>query len=205
MLSEIIAGCVGYLIGSFPTAYFAVKWKSNVDIRKAGSGNVGTLNSFEVTNSKLVGVMVLVGDLLKGVLAVLAGRYALGNEFVILATAGVGAVIGHNFPVWLNFKGGRGLATAAGVMLVLGWVFVIIWGAVWFVGKTISKDVNVGNAVATVALLLCAWLIPAHLMTKIIPDSTPATSFAIFASALALTILMRLVDPVREYIRARTA
>lgn len=203
MLAQIIAGGLGYLIGSIPSAYFVVKWKSDVDIRKAGSGNVGTLNSYEVTNSKLVGVLVLVLDLLKGVIAVLIAQRAIGNEFATLASAGVGAVLGHNFPIWLNFQGGRGLATAAGVMLVLGWSFIAVWGVVWFVGKMISKDVNVGNAIATLALLASVWLIPPAILQSMIHATASVSAFPIFATVLSAIILVRLVGPVRLYFAAR--
>jgi glycerol-3-phosphate acyltransferase PlsY len=200
MLSHILAGVIGYLFGSFPTAYFLVKWKSNLDIRKAGSGNVGTLNSYEVTNSKLVGVLVLVIDLVKGVLAVLFVKGVMGDEFATLAWGGIGAVLGHNFPVWLGFKGGRGLATAAGVMLVLGWMFVPIWMAVWFVGNKVFKDVNIGNACGTMAILLVGVFAPLSVLVKMIPDSAPVFDFKIFIVVLALVILSRLIQPVREYL-----
>jgi glycerol-3-phosphate acyltransferase PlsY len=203
VLAQIIAGGIGYLVGSFPTAYFLVKWKSNVDIRTAGSGNVGTLNSYEVTNSKLVGVLVLVADLLKGVLSVVLVEKLVGPEFTVLASAGVGAVVGHNFPVWLKCKGGRGLATAAGVMVVLGWTFVALWCAVWFVGKTFSKDVNVGNAVATVVALVWVWVVPASVMAAMKPDSASMMAYSVFATVLMVIILMRLIEPVRAYFNAR--
>ena len=118
VLPLIVAGVVGYLLGSFPTAYLMVRLKSRVDIRKAGSGNVGTLNSFMVTKSKGVGVVVLLLDLLKGVAAVtIAPLFGASDPFLAQTVAGAAAVAGHNFPVWLGGKGGRGLATGAGVML----------------------------------------------------------------------------------------
>lgn len=202
MLAHIIAVGLGYLIGSFPSAYLIVKWRANVDIRKAGSGNVGTLNSFEVTNSKLVGVLVLFLDLLKGVAAVLIAQGVIGSAFTILGSAGVGAVLGHNFPIWLKFKGGRGLATAAGVMLVLGWWFILLWGVVWFLGKHVSKDVNVGNAIATLALLASVWLLPADVVQKMSHATASASLFSIFATVLMAIILVRLVEPVRDYFSA---
>ena len=204
-MSLILAGALGYVLGAFPTGYFLVKWKSNVDIRNAGSGNVGTLNSYEVTNSKLVGVIVLLIDLVKGVLAVLVVKALVGNEFATLASGGIGAVLGHNFPVWLGFKGGRGLATAAGVMLVLGWVFVPIWMAVWFIGNKISKDVNVGNALGTIAMLFVGLFAPLSLLANVIPDTAQVTDFRIFIVVLAMVILLRLIQPVKEYFLNRNS
>jgi len=200
MLTHIFAGIVGYIIGSFPTAYFLVKWKSNIDIRKAGSGNVGTLNSYEVTNSKSVGLIVLLVDLLKGIATILVARIFFGSDFSVVATAGICAVIGHNFPVWLGFKGGRGLATAAGVMLMLGWVFVPLWMAAWFVGNKISKDVNVGNAVGTLVITAVAVFISESHLERLVHDYARAAEMRIFVVILAFVILIRLVEPVKAYI-----
>ncbi len=112
----LLGGLLGYLLGSIPTAFLLVRWKSRVDIRTSGSGNVGTLNSYQVSGSKVVGFIVLVADFLKGFFAVWGTTALLGSSFEATATAGVGSVLGHNFPFWLRFHGGRGLATAAGVM-----------------------------------------------------------------------------------------
>lgn len=200
VVAYILAAVLGYVLGSFPTAYLLVQWKSNIDIRKAGSGNVGTLNSYEVTNSKAVGAGVLVVDLLKGVLAVFLVKVAISTEFSVLALGGIAVVVGHNYPVWLGFKGGRGLATAAGVMLMLGWLLVPIWMATWFFGNKISKDVNIGNAIGTIGVLLVGLLTPWSLLSRTIPDSTSVLEFRSFVVALVLVILARLVEPVREYI-----
>jgi glycerol-3-phosphate acyltransferase PlsY len=203
VLPFLLAGAVGYLLGSFPTAYLLVRWKSDLDIRKHGSGNVGTLNSFEVTDSKAVGVGVLLIDLVKGVLSVLIVGGFISNDFPILATGGIGAVLGHNFPVWLGFKGGRGLATAAGVMLLLGWAFVPLWMFAWFVGKLISKDVNIGNAVGTLAILAVALLVPAQVLAGLIPENAATDEFRWYVVVLAFLILVRLAAPVREYVANR--
>src|SRR5512140_1590079 len=114
----LLSGATGYLLGSFPTAYILVRWKSKTDIRMVGSGNVGGLNSYVVTKSKALAAIVVLIDALKGVAAVLIAPLITGDSFIFMAAAGIGAVLGHNFPVWLRFKGGRGLATAAGVLAI---------------------------------------------------------------------------------------
>ncbi len=199
MLLYFLAGGLGYLVGSFPTAYLLVRWKSRIDIRTVGSGNVGTLNCYEVTNSKMVGAIVLFADLLKGVLALQLTRMILGNEFPLLATAGIGSLVGHNFSLWIGFKGGRGLATAAGVMLVLNWMLVPVWMVAWFIGFKASKDVNVGNAIATLSVLAAALLTPQSWLVKVIPENASVDTFRIFIVALVLVILLKLAEPVREY------
>src|SRR5512147_2237624 len=115
----LLALCGGYLIGSVPWAFILVRLRSNRDIRKEGSGNVGTLNSYVVTGSRKVGVAVLLLDLAKGFAAAEFGRMVGGGDFSTAAVGLLAAILGHNYPVWLRFKGGRGLAPAAGGMLAI--------------------------------------------------------------------------------------
>lgn len=191
----VLAGAAGYLIGSFPTAYLIVRWKSHVDIRHAGSGNVGSLNSFLVTKSKLVGFLVLVIDFFKGALAVfVVGQ--LSHGFIYLAAAGIGAVLGHNFPVWLGFKGGRGLATAAGVMVWLGWMIVVAWCGVWVVGYLITREVTFGNVIACVVTLVLTLLTPASLLFHVKPDDASVLYFKFFAVIMFGIILIKHIEPM---------
>jgi glycerol-3-phosphate acyltransferase PlsY len=197
--SLIVAGIVGYLTGSIPTAYLLVKWKTSIDIRNAGSGNVGTLNSFEVTKSTLVGVTVLVADLVKGAAAVLAGTALGKGEFMPVAAAAIMAILGHNFPVWLKFRGGRGLAPAAGVMLAVCWVSVAVWGTGWASGFALTRHVNVANMIATVLLLVVVWILPDALLQSVVQTPASAGAFRLFCTLLLVPIVIRHVEPVREY------
>ena len=203
MLSLGIAGVLGYLLGSVPTAYLLVRWKSNIDIRTAGSGNVGTLNSYVVTRSKLVGGAVLFLDVLKGVVIVLFAKMLPESSFAMQATAGIAAIVGHNFPIWLNFKGGRGLAPAAGVMLALGWIFVAAWGTWWFLGYKVSKNVNVGNAIASIATLLLILFSPDVVLARFIQGDVWSGEFRYFALVLFGIILLRHVEPVADFVRKK--
>ena len=189
----------GYLLGSIPFAYLIVWWKARVDIRKVGSGNVGTLNSYEVTRSRAVGVAVLILDLVKGVVSAMFPLFFLGNEFAATAAAGVGAVIGHNFPVWLKWKGGRGLATAAGVMFVLGWLIVAMWGVLWGLGFAIFRKVNLGNAVASIGLLIFFLISPASWMDELISVPAPIGEIRWFGLLFFLPILLRLIAPIKDH------
>ena len=118
--ARLIAVVIGYLFGLFTTGYFYAK-HVHVDIRNMGSGNIGTTNTFR-TLGKKAGIIVFLGDGFKGVFAVLLvwliyhSRYPDGIK-ILEAYAGLGAVLGHNFPVHLKFKGGKGIATTAGMML----------------------------------------------------------------------------------------
>lgn len=203
LLSFASAGLLGYLLGSIPTAYLFVRWKSNLDIRKAGSGNVGTLNSYEVTRSKAVGVAVLLLDILKGILAVMLARTFIGGDFWIAGLAGLGVTIGHNYPVWLGFRGGRGLASAAGVMFAIGWPLVVVWGAIWVAGFKLSRDVNIGNATACLLTLGFTLVVPADILMMILTMEAAAGSFRVFALFLFAILLLRLIEPVRDFVQQK--
>ena len=203
MLSLLIAGIIGYLIGSVPTAYLLVKWKSKIDIREAGSGNVGTLNSYSVTKSRLVGGAVLVVDLLKGVTGVLVSETLLDNGFLNGAVGGIGVVLGHNFPVWLRFKGGRGLAPTAGVLFVIGWAFVAMWCLLWGVGFLFFKNVNIGNVFASLITLLLIFLAPRTILGQMVSSEVVIDEFRFFLVILLSIILVKHIEPVREFIGQR--
>ena len=194
-----LSGVLGYLIGSIPVAFLLVRWKSSVDIRRSGSGNVGALNSFQVTRSKWVGGLVLLLDLLKGILAISLVRVLFDDQFLILATAGVAVVAGHNFPVWLKFKGGRGLATGAGVMLMVSWLVVLIWGIFWFIGFALTRNVNAGNTIASAAELVGVLVVPAGVLSLLLDPSIAVAEFRLYAAAVFIVILIKHITPMREF------
>ncbi|MBN2073988.1 MAG: glycerol-3-phosphate acyltransferase [Dehalococcoidales bacterium] len=116
-MDMIIAVITGYLLGSIPSAYIASRLKKGVDIRKVGGGNMGALNVIRETGWS-VGYIVLFADMGKGMLAVLIARW-MDLPLPWILTAGFAAVAGHNWPVFLKFKGGKGGATVMGVLLAL--------------------------------------------------------------------------------------
>jgi acyl phosphate:glycerol-3-phosphate acyltransferase len=197
----ILAAALGYLLGSLPTAYLLVRWKSREDIRQAGSKNVGALNSYLVTHSRTVGLAVLILDLLKGIAAVLAAEFVFAGGAKESAVAGLAAVAGHNFPVC--FKGGRGLATAAGVLLLLVWPTVPLWISFWAVGFWWTRNINVGNAIATVLTLALALIMPAWMLQRIVPEGFTSEGVRVFVSAMMLLILIKHMEPVRAFLQER--
>jgi glycerol-3-phosphate acyltransferase PlsY len=125
------AAILGYLLGSIPFGLLVTKLAGTEDIRKIGSGNIGATNVLR-TGNKFLAVLTLLGDMLKGTLAVLlAGQF--GGADAAMA-AGLAALVGHLFPVWLGFKGGKGISTYIGVALGLFWpaalIFCVLWLAV---------------------------------------------------------------------------
>jgi len=153
MLKIILVIIISYLIGSIPTAYLFAKIIKNVDIRKFGSGNVGATNALRLLG-KGWGVTVLILDIAKGLLpVVLLGNIFESRTSLISAEAlsliiGISCICGHNWTIFLNFKGGKGVATSLGVLLglsikipglriILG-LTIVIWAIVFIVSKTIS-------------------------------------------------------------------
>ena len=161
---------------------------------------MGTLNSFQVSGSKAVGIVVLGVDFLKGLVAVLIASRLPDASFGTAAVAGVAAVVGHNFPVWLRFHGGRGLATAAGVFSILCFPAVLLWGVAWAATFVPVRNVNVANAAASVVLMLALWVLPDPIVGTFLPSGATLSGFQWFGTALLAVILVRHVEPVRTFI-----
>ncbi|NWF99385.1 MAG: glycerol-3-phosphate 1-O-acyltransferase PlsY [Thermoanaerobaculaceae bacterium] len=148
---------VGYLVGSIPFAYLFVKLAGRGDVRRIGSGNVGATNALRAGGWK-VAVPVALADVGKGVLAVLLMRQVALHPAWVLA-AGVAAVLGHCFPVWLRFSGGKGVATAAGVYLTLALPAALAAAAVWVVVLVVFRIVSVASVVAAAAFPALVYLL----------------------------------------------
>ncbi|MCR4963682.1 MAG: glycerol-3-phosphate 1-O-acyltransferase PlsY [Firmicutes bacterium] len=141
-----------YLLGSIPSAYLLVKLSRGIDIRQFGSGNVGSTNTVRAAGKK-TGILVFLIDSLKGAIPTLIGL-KLGGENMA-AAAGAIAVIGHMFPVWLKFKGGKGVATTIGMSFVLTPLGALITFAIWFLTLLLTGYVSLGSCVGGVALWIC--------------------------------------------------
>jgi glycerol-3-phosphate acyltransferase PlsY len=143
---------IGYLLGCFPSAVVFSRLFKNDDVRKYGSGNPGASNTFRVFGIGLGG-LVMIADILKGVLAALIGSWILGLAGMYYG--GLMAVVGHNWPITLKFKGGKGVATSFGMALVIMPVWSIAVALVFAVVLLISRYASLGSLVATI----CLWVI----------------------------------------------
>jgi glycerol-3-phosphate acyltransferase PlsY len=144
----LLALAGGYLLGSIPFSYMIPKAFGLGDIREIGSRSVGATNVLRTGNWKAA-ALALAGDFGKGAAAVLAGKY-FGPDIAFFSA--IGAFAGHVFPVWLNFQGGKGLATCAGILLALDWQVFLLAGATWLaiaVLGRISSLAALGAAAAT--------------------------------------------------------
>lgn len=150
-MERLISLVIGYIFGLFQTSYIYGKIK-HVDIREHGSGNAGTTNAMRVLGKK-AGIITYLGDCLKAVIACVLVWFIFKNEpinyrFILRIYAGFGVVLGHNFPFYMGFKGGKGIAASSGVILGLGDFKLIILGLTTFTLVTIiSKYVSLGSLV----------------------------------------------------------
>ena len=152
-----LIGILGYFLGSIPTAYIAGRVVKGVDIRRVGDANVGAANAFHQLGKK-IGVAVGLIDAGKGALAVLIAQAAGIPQEAVLIT-GAAAIIGHNWPVFLGFRGGRGECTTIGVLLILVTQPILILGGVSIVALLITRNVILASAVLFAPLsLVCWWL-----------------------------------------------
>ena len=134
-ISFLIALLGGYLIGSIPFGLLLTKAAGLGDIRQVGSGNIGATNVLR-TGRKGLAAATLILDGLKGAVAILLARYFLGDQDLVVGTA---AVLGHLFPVWLGFRGGKGVATGLGVLLAAAWPVGLACCALWLVAAKLLK------------------------------------------------------------------
>lgn len=149
VLRYVIASVVAYACGNFATSYLVSKRAANIDIRKYGSGNAGATNVLRVLGLKH-GLITFIGDALKAVIAVLAGRYIAGENGALLA--GFFAVIGHNWPVVLKLKGGKGVAATIGAMLAIKPLVVLIVVPLGILVMVITKYVSLASIMGMVML-----------------------------------------------------
>jgi glycerol-3-phosphate acyltransferase PlsY len=146
---------LGYLAGSVPFAYLLAR-RAGIDVRRAGSGNVGAANVLRTTGTGR-GVVVMALDVLKGAAAVLVA-YASNVTAPLAVASGAAAIVGHIYPVWLRFHGGKGVAVAAGVFAVLAPLATAVAAAVFLLTVWITRYVSLGSIAATLALPPAAWL-----------------------------------------------
>jgi glycerol-3-phosphate acyltransferase PlsY len=147
---------LGYLLGSIPFGLILTRCAGTPDIRSIGSGSIGATNVLR-TGSKALAAGTLIGDALKGTAAVLAARYAFGPDAALVAAAG--ALLGHTFPVWLSFKGGKGVATYIGLLIGLAWPAAIAFCLIWLAVAALTRTSSLAGLIASAAMPLVLWLL----------------------------------------------
>jgi glycerol-3-phosphate acyltransferase PlsY len=151
-----LAFILGYLLGSVPFGIVLTRAAGGPDLRAIGSGNIGATNVLR-TGNKVLAAVTLLGDMLKGTAAVLLAAHYAGEDAAL--AAGLGAFLGHLFPVWLKFKGGKGVATYIGVLIGLAWSAAAIFGATWLIVAWLSRYSSLAALTASALTPLALWLI----------------------------------------------
>jgi glycerol-3-phosphate acyltransferase PlsY len=155
-MSLLLAALFGYLLGSIPFGLILTRAAGGPDVRTIGSGNIGATNVLR-TGRKGLAAATLICDMLKGTAAVLIAAYYAGHDAAL--AAGFGAFIGHLFPVWLKFKGGKGVATYIGVLIGLVWPAALIFCAIWLVAAWAFRYSSLSALIASALTPLVLWFL----------------------------------------------
>lgn len=180
----VLAVALAYLLGSIPFGFLIVRTAGRGDVRETGSGGTGATN---VTRraGRGAGLLTLALDALKGAAAVLVARWLLGEGMSWgVAAAALAALVGHMFPVWLGFRGGKGVATGLGVFLVLSPLAVATAAVVFLLAVWLTRYVSLGSILASLTVPVGVWFWGGHM------GATPATLTPLLALALAAAALI---------------
>ena len=190
MATYIIVAVIAYLIGSINFSIILSKKMAGFDIREKGSGNAGTTNMLRSVGKKAA-VITLICDILKGVvsilIAVLAGKIIKNLDNALLVQlAGIFVIIGHTFPVFFKFRGGKGIATALGVLLMINWQLGLICLIFALVLMALTKMVSVGSIAAAILFPILVAFIDQN---YIVPTSNSNWSYLVFSIIVALLVI----------------
>ncbi len=193
-----IAIIVGYLLGSIPFGYLIVRASKGADVRETGSGGTGATNVSRRAG-KLAGIVTLLLDALKGAAAIAFAQLVLGlfgptgaqlqiQSFPSarwwVAAAGVAAIVGHMFPIWLRFRGGKGVATGVGIFLVLAPMAIALAGVIFLMVVIATRFVSLGSMLAAISIPLLIW--GQHLYVRPNPEFMPTLAAAIVIALLII-------------------
>ena len=168
---------LGYLLGSIPFGLIFTKLAGTTDIRSIGSGSIGATNVLRTGRIGLAAV-TLIADVLKGTAAVLLMTWWSGHDAGLVA--GLGAFLGHLFPVWLKFKGGKGIATGLGILLMVSWKAALVIAVIWLVVAAATRYSSLSSLAASVAAPVVLWFM-----------GTPSEALLFLALAILAFIMHR--------------
>lgn len=188
MLSRIICLAVGYICGLFQTSYIYGK-KNGIDIREHGSGNAGTTNALR-TLGKKAGAVTLLGDCLKCIVAILIAKAMFaghgGTDLPLLEMyAGAGCILGHNFPFYLKFKGGKGIAASVGLLLAFDWRLFLVCAVLFFGAFFLTHYVSLGSLLGYLGFVIALIVLGQQGNY----DCTTAALYEMYGVAVVLMVL----------------
>ncbi len=175
VLKVIVSAIIGYLLGSINSSLIIGRFYG-VDVRKHGSGNAGVTNTLR-TLGKTAALLVLIGDMLKGILSCITGHYIAGEPGTIIA--GAFAIIGHNWPLYFGFKGGKGVLTSFAVVAYIDWKLALLALVAFIIIVSITRYVSLGSIIGAVILPVSTILFKRSI------------EFIIFTIALGLLVIVK--------------
>lgn len=175
---------LAYLLGSLPFGLWVGKLWAKVDVREHGSGNIGVSNVLR-TVGVVPAIIVLIFDAGKGLIPVLLAKQLVSNETMWIVI-GIMAIVGHTWPLFLQFKGGRGVATAAGMLIGLSWQVILILLAVWIASLVITRYISLSSILAAISLPICLWILDF------------SASYLLLGSLLALLVVLRHIPNIKR-------
>jgi glycerol-3-phosphate acyltransferase PlsY len=198
-MAYLLSFIIGYILGSVPSAYLILRKFRGIDITKEGSKNVGALNSYEVTKSKLLGIAVLIIDFLKGLVSVYVVQQIFGYDFLYSVLALGAAVLAHCYSPWIKFRGGRGLATALGGSILFAYSVPVIWIVFWIVAYLFRRHIHFSNIAATILTGAIA-ISNSDILNKYTKESAGENwIFGISVAIIMAVIMSRHIEPFKEW------
>jgi glycerol-3-phosphate acyltransferase PlsY len=192
-VSAILCLPLAYLLGSIPVGFLVARIFYHTDIRQTGSGNIGATNALRQFGTK-VGVSVLLLDMLKGILAVVIARNVFGYAHPLVSLCGLLAILGHIFSIWLKFRGGKGVATAAGVFVALAPLAVVIALLTFVVVVMRSSYVSLGSIIAASVFGIASYI-------REFSKPNPDWALLVLVALVVLMIIIKHKDNIHRLLK----
>ncbi len=205
MYNYILIIIISYLLGAIPFALILVRLTTGKDVRSSGTGNVGASNSYDVSGRKWIGLTVMILDVLKGIAAVVIAGRIDANNFTSIMLAAIFVVAGHNFNVFLRFKGGRGLAAAAGATLTVNSLALMLWAVFYLVGfYVLKRNVHAGSIFATILTPVALYRAPDSVFLALsVNAGFDIWNYKLLLLIICFIIMLRHIGPLIRLLKKR--